>query len=112
LTEHDRIQVVLLSGCRGTEGNEKAWSIIGAEAACSKSAEVAKKAVRDWTNEGHKKHWESIIGSKTCKGFSSRTSLQKGLDTIRIVQEPAEMGYRNMHRVVSPERSPFRTEPN
>jgi hypothetical protein len=51
--------------------------LIGVEPAYSISAEVAKKGVRDWTNEGHKKHWESIVGSKTCKGFSSRTSLQK-----------------------------------
>jgi hypothetical protein len=41
---------------------------VGAEPACSIPAEVAKKAVRDWTNKGHKKHWESIIGPKTYKG--------------------------------------------
>jgi hypothetical protein len=41
---------------------------VGAEPACSISAEVAKEAVRDWTNKGHKEHWKSIIGLKTCKG--------------------------------------------
>jgi hypothetical protein len=57
---------------------ESEHQLIPAEPAYSISAEVAKKAVRDWINEGH--NWESIIGFKTCKGFSSKTSLQKGIE--------------------------------
>jgi hypothetical protein len=38
--------------------------ITGPEPACSISAGVAKKVVRDWTNRNHKKHWEFTIGLK------------------------------------------------
>jgi hypothetical protein len=36
----------------------------GPEPACGISIWVAKKAVRDWTNRNHRKHWESITGLK------------------------------------------------
>jgi hypothetical protein len=41
----------------------------GPEPACSISAQIAKKAVRDWTNRDHQKYWESLTGFKHAKGF-------------------------------------------
>jgi hypothetical protein len=35
---------------------------IGPEPACGISIGVSKKAVRDWTNRNHKKHWELVTG--------------------------------------------------
>jgi hypothetical protein len=37
---------------------------IGPEPACGISAGIAEKAVRDWTNRGHKKYWASLTGLK------------------------------------------------
>jgi hypothetical protein len=41
----------------------------GPELDCGISILVAKKAVRDWTNRNHKKHWESITGLKQAKAL-------------------------------------------
>jgi hypothetical protein len=35
------------------------------EPPCGISVGVAKKAVRDWANRNHKKHWESVTGKGT-----------------------------------------------
>jgi hypothetical protein len=47
---------------------------IGPEPACGISIGVSKKAVRDWTNGNHKKHWESVTGLKQTKGLISGPS--------------------------------------
>jgi hypothetical protein len=58
-------------GCEGIVGNETADRLaklgskcpfIGPEPANSIPVEVAKKAVRNWTNRDHRKHWESLTG--------------------------------------------------
>jgi hypothetical protein len=57
-------------GQEGIVGNEMADRLTrtgskhpftGPEPACGISIGVAKKAVRDWVNRNHKKHWEAII---------------------------------------------------
>jgi ribonuclease HI len=57
-----------MPGHRGIEDNEAADQLarlgsesnfIGPEPACSISAGIAKKAVRDWTNR-HKRYWDSL----------------------------------------------------
>jgi hypothetical protein len=39
------------------------------EPACGISVGVTKKAVRDWTNRGHRKHWDSLRGQKQKKAL-------------------------------------------
>jgi hypothetical protein len=71
---------------------ESEHPFIGLEPACSISIVVAKKAVRDWTNTNHKKHWESTTGLKQAKGriqgpISRRTKnlLKLNRDQLRWV---------------------------
>jgi hypothetical protein len=42
---------------------------IGPEPACGISVAIVKKAVRDWTNKDHTKHWESLTGPRQAKEF-------------------------------------------
>jgi hypothetical protein len=64
-------------GHEGIVGNETADQLArmgsehpftGPEPASSISIAVAKKAVRDWMNRNHKKHWESVAGLGQAKG--------------------------------------------
>jgi hypothetical protein len=76
VAKHNGVQLISVPGYEGIVGNKTADQLakfgskcpfIGPEPACGISVEVAKKAVRDWTNRDHKKHWESLIGQ--AKGF-------------------------------------------
>jgi hypothetical protein len=49
----------------------------GPEPDCNISTGVAKKAVRDWMNRNHKKHWEAIIRLKQAKGFIPELSARR-----------------------------------
>jgi hypothetical protein len=57
---------------------------IGPEPACGISNGAAKKAVRDWTNRKHKKHWESPTGLKQAKGFISGPSARRTKDLLEL----------------------------
>jgi ribonuclease HI len=67
LAEHNRVQLIWVPGHEVFVGNETAdqlartgseHPLIGPEPSCCISVEVAKKAVRDWTNRNHIKQWE------------------------------------------------------
>jgi hypothetical protein len=79
-------------GNEGTVGNETADQLArtgsehpftGPKPACGISTGVAKKAVRDWTNRSHKKHWESVTGL-TGKGTYIRALCQKNEDLLKL----------------------------
>jgi hypothetical protein len=57
---------------------------IGPEPACSISIGVAKKAVRDWMNRNHKKHWESITGLRHAKGLILGLSARRTKDLLKL----------------------------
>jgi ribonuclease HI len=68
LAKHNRVQPIWVPGHDGIYGNETAYQLaklraecplMGPEPSCGISAGTAKKAVRDWTNTGHQKYWES-----------------------------------------------------
>jgi hypothetical protein len=48
------------------------------------SVGVTKKAVRDWTNINHKKHWESTTGLKQAKGLMSDPSAKRMKDLLKL----------------------------
>jgi hypothetical protein len=50
---------------------------IGLELACSIIIGVTKKAVRDWTNRNHKRHWESPTELKQAKGLTLGPSARR-----------------------------------
>jgi ribonuclease HI len=69
LARNNRVQLIWVPGHEGIVGNEMSDQLartgyehpfIGPQPACGISIEVAKKAVRNWTNRNHKKHWESV----------------------------------------------------
>jgi hypothetical protein len=71
LARLNRVQLIWVPGHEDIVGNDTADQLartgsehpfIGPEPACGISIGVARKAVRDWTNRNHKKHWESITG--------------------------------------------------
>jgi hypothetical protein len=57
---------------------------IGPEPACSISAGIAKKAVRDWTNRDHQKYWESLTGLKQAKGFLHGPSVRRTKELLKL----------------------------
>jgi hypothetical protein len=80
-------------GHEGIDGNEMADKLektgsenpfIGPEPACGISIGVAKKAVRDWTNRSHNKHWESTTGLKQAKGFISGPPARRTKDLLEL----------------------------
>jgi hypothetical protein len=96
-------------GHEGIVGNEMADQLartgsehpfIGPEPACCISIRVAKKAVRDWTNRNHKKHWESVTG------LLLGPSARKMKDLLKL-KRPTKMGGRTTYRTLSPKGAPF-----
>jgi hypothetical protein len=80
-------------GHEGINGNETADQLartgsenpfIGPEPACGISTGAAKKAIRDWINRKHKKHWESTTGLKQAKGFISGASARCTKDLLEL----------------------------
>jgi hypothetical protein len=57
---------------------------IGPEPACSISMQMAKKAVRDWTNGDHKKYWESLTGLKHGEGFLQGPSARRTKELLKL----------------------------
>jgi hypothetical protein len=57
---------------------------IGPEPACGISAEVAKKAVRDWTNRNHQIYWESLTGLKQAKGLVQGPSARRMKELLKL----------------------------
>jgi hypothetical protein len=49
-----------------------------------KSAGVAKKAVRDWTNRNHKKHRESVPGLTQANGLKLGPSARRTRDLLKL----------------------------
>jgi hypothetical protein len=82
---------------------------IGPELACSISVGVTKKAVRDWRNRNHRKHWGPTTGLKTGKGIYTSALCQKNEGSVEVKQRPIEMGVRTIYRKLSPKREPFQT---
>jgi hypothetical protein len=40
---------------------------VGLEPACGITMQVAKKVVKDWTNQDHRQEWDSLSGYKQAK---------------------------------------------
>jgi hypothetical protein len=96
LAEHNRVQLIWVPGHEGIVGNKLADQLArtgsehpftGPEPACSISAGAAKKAIRDWMDRNHKKHWEAIIGLKQAKGFIPGPSARGGVEYLH--RDPA-----------------------
>jgi hypothetical protein len=58
--------------------------LIGPELACGISAGIAKKAVMDWTNRGHQKYWESLIGLNQAKGFLQGPTVVRTKELLKL----------------------------
>ena len=87
------VQLIWVPGHEVIAGNETTYQLartgseqpfIGPEPACGISIGVAKKAIRDWTNRNHKKHWDSITGLKQAKGFISGPSAKRTRDLLKL----------------------------
>jgi hypothetical protein len=52
-------------------------TFIEPEPACGISVGIAKNAVREWTNNDHKKYWESLTGLKHAKEFLQGSSVRR-----------------------------------
>jgi hypothetical protein len=102
-------------GQEGIVGNETADQLArtgsehpftGPEPACGISVGVTKKAVRDWTDRSHKKHWESTTGLKQAKGHIWAL-CQKNEGSFGNKPRPVEMGGRTTYWTPPPKRAPF-----
>jgi hypothetical protein len=80
------VQLIWVPGHEGTVGNETADQLArtGPEPVCGISIGAAKKAVRDWANRNHKKHWESTTGLKQAKGLISGPSANTTKDLLKL----------------------------
>jgi hypothetical protein len=116
VAKHNRVQLIRLPSHEGIVGNKTAGQLakfgskyphIGPEPSCGISIEVAKKAVRDWTNRDHKKHWESSTGLKRGKGTRTRTFCEENHGTVKIKQKSVMMDDRATYRALSPKRTSF-----
>jgi hypothetical protein len=73
----------LLIGCTVTTVPSRSeYPFIGPEPACGISVGAAKKAIRDWTNRNHNKHWQSITGLKQVKGLIQGPSARRTKDLL------------------------------
>jgi hypothetical protein len=113
LAKHNRVQLIWVPSHEGIVGNKMAGQLartgsehpfVGPEPACGIPIGVPKKAVRDWTNRSHKKHWESTTGLKQAKGLTPGPSARRTKD-----HRPIKMGGRTIYRTLLPKRTPFQT---
>jgi hypothetical protein len=93
LAKHNRVQLIWVPGHKGTVGNETAdqlartgseYPFVGPEPARGISIGVPKKAVRDWTNRNHKRHWESVTGLKEAKELIKGPSARRTQDLLKL----------------------------
>jgi hypothetical protein len=57
---------------------------IGPEPACGISMGVAKKVVKDWTNRGHRGHWDPFSGFKQAKAPLQGPSCNKIKELLKL----------------------------
>jgi hypothetical protein len=98
LVKHTRVQLIWVPGHEDIVGNgtdqlarmRYEHLFIGPEPACGIIIGVVKKAVMDWMNRNHKKHWESITRFRLIIGPSARRTkdlLTLNRDQLRWVVE-------------------------
>jgi hypothetical protein len=56
----------------------------GHEPVCGISVEIAKIAIRDWTNRNHQQFWESITGLKQAMGITLGPSSRGTKDLLKL----------------------------
>jgi hypothetical protein len=87
------VQLIWVPGHEGIVDNEMADQLARTRSehpftepkpACGISIEVAKKAVRDWMNRNHKKHWESTTELKQAKGLISGPSAKRTNGLLKL----------------------------
>jgi len=78
LAEHNRIQLELVPGCVGIDGNEKAdklarqsssLPVTRPEPALDMSTDVTRGVIKDWTSRKHEEHWQPVRRQRKAKGF-------------------------------------------
>jgi hypothetical protein len=66
---------------------------IGPEPACGISVGVAKKAVRDWTNRNHEKHWQSATELKQTATLMLGPSIRRMKDLLKLNRDQFSRWY-------------------